>query len=124
MAGRVTEKSRGLYFGAGPRPDIIAGSGHSDGSVSADERERNAAESMLEAILHSSRFECPFCRAAASLRREERRGFVQRKLSTLFHLYPWECVLCRRLSFHRHRSVKSDSQAMFRSRRPGHPGQV
>ena len=71
---------------------------------------------MLSFILHSSRFQCPFCGASRSLRREERHGFVQVRLLSWFGLYPWECGLCRRVSFHRHRGARANAHQSLRAR--------
>jgi hypothetical protein len=42
---------------------------------------------------------CRKCGADA-LRRENRRGFLQLKVFPLFGLYPWECIMCRRVGMH------------------------
>jgi ribosomal protein L40E len=39
---------------------------------------------------------CRKCGADA-LRRENRQGFLQLKVFPLFGLYPWECVVCRKV---------------------------
>jgi hypothetical protein len=43
---------------------------------------------------------CREC-GATTLRREDRRGFLQLKIFPLFGLYPWECVMCRKVRIYR-----------------------
>jgi hypothetical protein len=44
---------------------------------------------------------CRKCGAPDALRRENREGFLQFKVFPLFGLYPWECVMCRKVAMYR-----------------------
>jgi hypothetical protein len=44
---------------------------------------------------------CKNCGAQDALRRQHRRGFFQRRLFPIFGLFPWECVLCRKVKLYR-----------------------
>jgi hypothetical protein len=43
------------------------------------------------------------CRKCGSkaLRRENRAGFLQMKVFPIFGLYPWECIMCRKVKLYR-----------------------
>jgi hypothetical protein len=45
------------------------------------------------------RFFCPKC-VNARLRRVNRAGFWERAFLSRLGFYPWECVMCRRKTFH------------------------
>jgi hypothetical protein len=55
---------------------------------------------------------CPYC--TGSLTRLPRHGFLQRKVYPLLGYFPWECVLCRRVTMlkkeHQRRSQRSPKQ--------------
>jgi hypothetical protein len=48
---------------------------------------------------------CRCCGAHDSLRREERRGFLQRRFFPRFGLFPWECKLCRKVRLYPAKSL-------------------
>jgi hypothetical protein len=44
---------------------------------------------------------CRCCQSADALRREPRSGFLQKSVFPLLGLYPWECVICRKVRLYR-----------------------
>jgi hypothetical protein len=44
---------------------------------------------------------CRNCGARDVLRRHHRRGFFQRRIFPIFGLFPWECMLCRKVKLYR-----------------------
>ena len=59
---------------------------------------------MLHVEVVDAPMECPRCKDRA-LYRQDRRGFLQRKLYAWFGLYPWKCASCRRPALLRLRSA-------------------
>jgi hypothetical protein len=45
---------------------------------------------------------CPKC--YASLRRLHRKGFLQKWIISFFGFFPWECPVCRKAIYFKHRS--------------------
>ena len=52
--------------------------------------------------LTADRLQCPSC-GYSPIRREERKGFLQMRIYSLFGYYPWICVACKKTSFVRKR---------------------
>ena len=62
---------------------------------------REAAQST-QIAKEADRLSCPLC-GYSSMRREERRGFLQKRVYLLFGHYPWRCKKCNMTSLMRKR---------------------
>ena len=52
----------------------------------------------------TTRLKCAKC-GRLSMRRIERRGFFQQKISPIFGFFPWECSNCRVVRLMKHRGA-------------------
>ena len=51
------------------------------------------------------RLPCPDCKVV-SMRRISRKGFLQKRVLSLFGLYPWECYQCREIRMLHERGMR------------------